>query len=248
MLNDDLKIWEILEEYNYPIKSGLDYINEFTFLVAILLSARAQDKFINTQTKEFFQIAKDENEMLNLGLESIASYINRIGLWRNKAKNIYQLAQQIKKLKQINQSGQGKAWYDEMCEKYNENRYGEDEYGDLTLYGDPISAEGIPSFRLGLIKLAGIGRKSANAFLNVVYNAPVFPVDTHVARVGQRIGLIEGNNPVQLEKMMHEIVPKKYAKVACHWLVWHGRNVCNARKPNCGECKLKEHCNYVKKL
>jgi endonuclease-3 len=243
MLNNDLKIWQALESYNYEAKSGLDYINEFTFLVAILLSAQAQDKFINTQTKEFFQKASNANKMLNLGIQGIMDYINRISLWKNKAKNIYKLASQIIELKKINESGNAKNWYDDICAQHTH-----DEYNDLTLYGPPISKEGLPSFRLGLLQLAGIGRKSANVFLNVVYNAPVFAVDTHVARVGQRLGLIEGNNPFQLEKMMVEVVPKKYEKVACHWLVWHGRNVCNAKKPKCGECKLKEYCNYVKKL
>lgn len=232
-------IWKILESYGYPAKSGLDYINEFTFLVAILLSAQAQDAFINTQTPDFWRIAPDAERMHDLGVDEIARYIQRIGLWRNKAQNIYKLSKQVMEFKQIRDK---QAWYDNLCQEYDCLL---DD--DTKLYGPIISDEGIPGFRLGLLQLAGIGRKSANVFLNVVYKAPVFPVDTHVQRVGTRIGLVEGRNPLQIEQMMSETVPAEYAAVACHWLVWHGRRVCMAKKPQCERCLLKNCCNYVKK-
>ncbi len=233
-----MNIWEALASYDYPNKSGLDYINEFTFLVAILLSAQAQDAFINTQTPDFFKIAPNANAMYDLGVEKIAHYIHRIGLWRNKAQNIHKLSAKIIEFQQIKDQ---RTWYDNLCQQYPSN--GDDTH----LYGPIISSEGIPGFRIGLLQLAGIGRKSANVFLNVIYNAPVFPVDTHVQRVGKRLGIVSGNNPFEMEQMMIESVPFEYSKVICHWLVWHGRRVCDAKKPKCGDCKLKKYCNYVKK-
>jgi len=241
------KIWQLLASYNYPAKSGLDYINEFTFLVGVLLSAQAQDAFINTQTPEFFKAAPDSQSMHALGVEEIARYVQRIGLWRNKSLNIHKLAKQVQEFKKIKADGKEKEWYDSLVEKCYTAGDESDFNDDLHVYGPIISDEGIPSFRLGLIQLAGIGRKSANVFLNVVYNAPTFPVDTHVQRVGSRLGVVEGNNPVEMEYMMKSAVPHEYAKVACHMLVWHGRKVCFAKKPDCAGCKLKNYCNFVKK-
>ena len=108
---DNEEAWKALESYGYPSKSGLDYINNFTFLVAILLSAQAQDAFINTQTSDFWHAAPDAEKMHDLGVDAIAGYIRRIGLWRNKAQNIYKLANQILELKKIKDQ---QAWYDEL--------------------------------------------------------------------------------------------------------------------------------------
>lgn len=234
--------WAKLAEYGYETKSGLIYVNEFTFLVAILLSAQARDEFINTQTPEFFKIAPDAPSMLALGVEEIGRYIQRIGLWRNKAKNIFALSKKVVEFQEIKAAGHEKTWY----EGFLETRY---EDSDMHLYADPLSQEGIPSFRRGLLELDGIGRKSANVFLNCVYQAPVFAVDTHVQRVGgaHRLNVALGRNPFEIEKMMEETVPAKYAVSACHWLVWHGRKICLARKPNCRECHLREYCNFLHK-
>lgn len=230
--------WQALEACNYEAKSGLTYVNEFTFLVAILLSAQARDEFINTQTPALFKEAPDAERMCALGIDTIAFFIQKIGLWRNKAKNIHALAKKVCEFKEIYKQGNQNAWYQNF----------EGEGDDLKLYGDPISSEGLPSFRLGLLELAGIGRKSANVFLNVIYDAPVFPVDTHVQRVGNRLGVAVGDNPLEIEKMMQESVPEEYAAKACHWLVWHGRKICLARKPKCSECSLKNYCNYYQNM
>lgn len=256
-------VFEILEKYNYPNVSGLNYVNEFTFLVAIILSAQAKDEFINTQTPLFFAKASTPEQMVELGVDGICEYIKRIGLWRNKALNIYKLAQQVCELKAMSEISL-QNWYDDLANKYDlEN--GDDfllheknsereikcidgskpkiSYDDSSKI---ISNEGIPKFRLGLVQLAGVGRKSANVFLNCIYNAHVFPVDTHVIRLTHRLGIAEGT-PVEIEKTMQEIVPDKYSAHASNWLVWHGRRVCFAKKPDCVDCLLKNYCNFFKK-
>ncbi|WP_342261956.1 endonuclease III [Alphaproteobacteria bacterium endosymbiont of Tiliacea citrago] len=228
-------IFEILESYNYPLKSALIYKNEFTFLVAIILSAQSRDDFVNTQTPSLFDQHDSPEKILELGNE-LFEYIKKIGLWRNKGKNILELCKQIIQLKKTLNI---KSWYESFYEK----NFIED---DLNLFGPIISKEGIPSFRSGLLTLSGVGRKTANVFLNVVYNANVFPVDTHVIRLTNRLGISDNKNPLEIEKKLMDIVPEYYKNKICHFLVYHGRTICKAVKPKCSECKLKEHCFFYK--
>lgn len=234
-----MEFFEALKQMNYEHKSGLDYINEFTFIVGIILSAQSKDSFINSQTKEFFQNYETSEKMQELGIGGIEQYINKIGLWRNKAKNIYKLSEKISKLKKFSKT---------EAENWHSGFENNDFHDDLKIYGSEIlSKEGIPSFRAGLLYLDGIGRKSANAFLNIIYDAPTIVVDTHVLRLTKRLNLSFSDNPFEVEKDLHEIVPEKYKKYISSWLVWHGRTKCFARKPNCTDCLLKEYCNYENK-
>ncbi len=95
-----------------------------------------------------------------------------------------------------------------------------------------------------LMKLPGIGRKSANVIASVIYNKPVIAVDTHVFRVSRRLGLSEGKDPLAVEKDLTENIPEDKRAIAHHWLILHGRYICVARKPKCSLCGLKELCLY----
>ena len=96
-----------------------------------------------------------------------------------------------------------------------------------------------------LQKLPGVGRKSANVIAAVIHNLPVMPVDTHVFRVSARIGLTrDAKTPLQAEYQLYEVFPKKLIPNAHHWLILHGRYICQARKPKCSECGLTEVCKY----
>jgi endonuclease-3 len=96
-----------------------------------------------------------------------------------------------------------------------------------------------------LQQLPGVGRKTANVVASVVYKKPVMAVDTHVFRVSKRIGLTPGaRNPLETEKILSANIPSELMHNAHHWLILHGRYVCIARKPKCGECGLKELCRY----
>lgn len=99
-----------------------------------------------------------------------------------------------------------------------------------------------------LVQIPGIGRKTANVILSVAYNHPALAVDTHVFRVAARIGLTKNaKNPEEAEQQLLQIIPKKYLSNAHHWLILHGRYVCTAKNPKCGECVIKEYCEYLKK-
>lgn len=102
----------------------------------------------------------------------------------------------------------------------------------------------LPSTREELESLPGVGRKTANVILNVVFKQPTMPVDTHLLRICPKIGLAEGNNPLQVEKSLLERIPSRYMEHAHHWLIIHGRYVCTARNPKCEECIISDLCAH----
>lgn len=97
-----------------------------------------------------------------------------------------------------------------------------------------------------LVKLPGVGRKTANVIASVVYDRPVIAVDTHVFRVSRRTGLSDGETVEAVERDLTANIPEKLRAKAHHWLILHGRYICTARKPKCEECGLKEWCrDYI---
>lgn len=106
----------------------------------------------------------------------------------------------------------------------------------------------VPSEMKDLIKLPGVGRKTANVILSVVFDKPAMAVDTHVFRVANRIGLTTNSKtPLETEKDLVKYIPTQYISTAHHWLILHGRYVCQARKPKCEKCGLQLYCKYFTK-
>jgi endonuclease-3 len=93
-----------------------------------------------------------------------------------------------------------------------------------------------------LMELPGVGRKTANVVLSVGFDIPAIAVDTHVFRVANRLKLAVGDTPLVVEKRLMKAIPQEKWSAAHHWLIWHGRNICKARKPLCHECPLAEVC------
>ena len=102
----------------------------------------------------------------------------------------------------------------------------------------------VPRNREALEALSGVGRKTANVVLNVVFGEPTIAVDTHIFRVGNRTNLAPGKDPRQVEDRLEKIVPDKYKLHAHHWLILHGRYICIARKPRCPDCIVADLCRY----
>lgn len=103
----------------------------------------------------------------------------------------------------------------------------------------------VPGNMDDLLKLPGVGRKTANLILGDIFKAPSsVVVDTHCIRLSNRMGLADSKEPVKIEKTLREVLPPEKSNDFCHRLVIHGRAVCTARNPRCGECCLKEICNY----
>ena len=107
----------------------------------------------------------------------------------------------------------------------------------------------VPSDIDSLLTIPGVGRKTANVILAVAFDTPAMPVDTHVFRVANRIGLTNNSkNPTQTERELVKNIPKQFLSCAHHWLILHGRYVCVARKPKCEECGLTKWCNYFSQI
>ncbi len=105
----------------------------------------------------------------------------------------------------------------------------------------------VPSNREQLEALPGVGRKTANVVLNTAFGEPTIAVDTHIFRVSNRTGLAKGKTPLEVEKRLVRSTPDEFKKNAHHWLILHGRYVCKARKPMCGECAIVEWCEFRQK-
>lgn len=100
-----------------------------------------------------------------------------------------------------------------------------------------------------LKKLPGVGQKTANVIASIIYNKPVLAVDTHVFRVSARLGLTTGaKTPLAAEKQLEKYIPEELIPIAHHWLILHGRYICQARKPKCLECGLRPYCKYFQNL
>ena len=102
----------------------------------------------------------------------------------------------------------------------------------------------VPDNLEDLIKLPGVGRKTANVVLNVLFNKPTMPVDTHLLRISPKIGLAQGSTPLEREKSLCARIPQEYMNHAHHWLILHGRYICTARNPHCENCIINDICKH----
>jgi len=105
----------------------------------------------------------------------------------------------------------------------------------------------VPRTRKALEALPGVGRKTANVVLNVLFGEPTMAVDTHIFRLGNRTGLAPGKNPLDVEKGLLKVIPKEFMQHAHHWLILHGRYICTARKPKCHQCPVVAECHWPEK-
>ena len=184
--------------------SELDYVNAFTLLVAVVLSAQTTDKGVNKATGPLFKVADTPEKMLALGEEGLIPYIKTIGLYKNKAKHVIGLSKKL-------------------IEDFDST---------------------VPATREELMTLPGVGRKTANVVLNVIFHQPTMPVDTHLLRISPKIGLAEGDTPEKVEKSLLERIPEEFLADAHHWILLHGRYVCTARAPKCDECIIHDLCKH----
>jgi endonuclease III len=186
----------------------LDHSNPLELLVATILSAQCTDKQVNIVTADLFQKYRSAEDFAHAPLAELEQDVRRIGLYRNKAKNIQA-----------------------ACRKLIEHHGGE-----------------VPKTMDELTALDGVGRKTANVVLGNAFGINVgVVVDTHVARLSQRLVLTKETDPVKIEQALMKLVPRDDWAQFSHWLIWHGRRRCSARKPDCGECELRELCPSAQK-
>jgi len=105
----------------------------------------------------------------------------------------------------------------------------------------------VPNTRKALEALPGVGRKTANVVLNVLFGEPTMAVDTHIFRLGNRTGLAPGKTPLDVEKRLLKVIPQEFIQHAHHWLILHGRYICTARNPKCHQCPVATECHWPEK-
>jgi endonuclease-3 len=203
-----LEIYARLRKQNPNPRSELEYRTPFELLVSVVLSAQATDKSVNLATAKLFPVANTPKAMVKLGEARLIPYIQTIGLFRTKARNVIALSQQL------------------IAEH----------------------AGNVPSDHDALTKLPGVGRKTANVVMNVAFGHPTIAVDTHIFRVANRTGLAPGKNPEEVEHKLIKFTPAEFRHNAHHWLILHGRYVCQARLPHCWECVIVDLCEFRHKV
>lgn len=197
-----------LQAQNPHPTTELEFHSPFELLIAVLLSAQATDISVNAATRQLYPIANTPETILQLGEEKLREYVQRIGLYKTKAKHIML-----------------------TCKILLEQHGGE-----------------VPQTREALEALPGVGRKTANVVLNTAFGQPTIAVDTHIFRVSNRIGIAPGKDVREVEDKLIKFIPDEFKLDAHHWLILHGRYICQARKPKCGQCLIENVCEFKKKV
>lgn len=181
----------------------LRFSTPLELLVATILSAQCTDRQVNIVTESLFQKYRSAQDYADANPETLAGDIRRIGLFRNKAKNI------------------------QSCCRVLVERHGGQ----------------VPDTMEALIALDGVGRKTANVVLGNAFGIEAgIVVDTHVARLSQRLKLTTQTQPEKIEQDLVPWVPRSDWTLFSHWLIWHGRRRCGARSPECGACEIRDLC------
>jgi endonuclease III len=181
----------------------LAYSNPLELLVATILSAQCTDRQVNIVTPGLFKKYRAVADFAQAPPAEFEAAIRRIGLYRNKAKNIQA-----------------------TCSRLLEKHGGQ-----------------VPRTMEELIELPGVGRKTANVVLGNAFNVSVgIVVDTHVARLSERLRLTRHSAPEKIEADLQKLVPADEWTNFSHLLIWHGRRCCFARNPNCAQCQIQADC------
>ena len=186
----------------------LNFTTPFELLTATVLSAQCTDERVNIVTAELFRRAHTPEQIMALGLNDLEKIIRPLGLYHNKAKNLYHAAEILVK----------------------------DYAGE------------VPEDINVLRQLPGVGRKTTNVVASNAFGIPALAVDTHVFRVAHRLGLARGNTPEKVEEELMAVFPREQWSRVHHLLIFLGRRICMARKPNCAECPLRSVCTVPENL
>ncbi len=194
--HDELKV-------EYPdAECELGYRNPYELLAATILSAQATDVSVNKVTPDLFKRFPDPESLSVANTEEVESFINSIGLFRGKAKNLVGMAQRLV---------------------------------------DHFDSQ-VPESMSDLVSLPGVGRKTANVVRSVALGLPGLPVDTHVGRLSRRLGITDETDAVKIESTLNPMLPAGERGDFSLRVILHGRRVCFARKPSCGNCVLSYFC------
>lgn len=186
-------------------KCELFYSQDYELAIAVMLSAQTADKAVNVVTQILFNKYPTLESLNNAKIEDIEACIKSLGLYKNKAKNIKEMAS--------------------------------------ILISDFSSK--LPSDKNELQKLPGIGNKSAGVIRIEIFKIPDLPVDTHIIRITNRLGIAnKKDEPIDIERKLKKLIPESSWIKTHHQLIHFGRYFCTAKSPKCDECKLRDICKY----
>lgn len=184
----------------------LDHRSPFELVCATALSAQSTDVQVNRVTPALFECYPTPAALAEAPQEAVEACINRLGMFRQKAKNLIGLARAL-------------------VEKHQGQ---------------------VPADLDALVALPGVGRKTANVVLGVAFQAPVgVVVDTHVQRITQRLGWTEHSDVLKIERDLMTLLPRREWDRVSHTLIFHGRRICDARKPACSTCPVNRRCEHA---
>lgn len=201
------KIINILKKAYPDPKPLLHYHNHFELLVATILAAQCTDERVNQVTPELFKAYPDASTMAKATLADLERLIHATGFFRNKARNLKNLA--------------------------------------ITI--DKSFQQDLPQSVEELIKLPGVGRKTANVITAHLFNKASVIVDTHFKRVTRRIGFVSQEDPEKIEKEIKSFLDMDFWTDFSSLINYHGRNYCKARKPLCSQCPIEKLCSFKNK-
>lgn len=186
-------------------KCELFYSQDYELAIAVMLSAQTTDKAVNKVTQTLFKKYPTLESLNKAKIEDIEECIKSLGLYKNKAKNIKEMAS--------------------------------------ILISDFSSK--LPSDKTELQKLPGIGNKSAGVIRIEIFKIPDLPVDTHIIRITNRLGIANNKDePIDIERKLKKLIPESSWIKTHHQLIHFGRYFCTAKSPKCDECKLRDICKY----
>jgi endonuclease-3 len=213
MTRDEIETTLRILKKRWPNPGAMEIGNPYQNLVAVMLSARTRDEQVLKLLPRFFAVFPTVQKLATATTKQIESRINTIGMFRQKAKHLKKMAEQVVK------------WTGGAGEK---------------------DGSRIPSTMDELIRLAGVGRKTASVVLVASFNTPAIAVDTHVHRVTNRLGWVQTQTPRKTEAALLKRVPDKLKHTVNQVFVKHGRYIC-IRKPRCWACPVRDMCAFKKK-
>ncbi|RYZ07849.1 MAG: endonuclease III [Myxococcales bacterium] len=197
------ELYRVIRERHPDAHCELDHTTPFELIVATVLSAQSTDVMVNKITPELFRRWPGPRELASANPAEVEQVLSKIGMFRQKTKNIVGLSQQL-----------------------------------LEKHGGQV-----PRTLDELVKLPGVGRKTANVVLGVAFGAPEgVVVDTHVQRISQRLALTKHTEPLEIEQDLMKLFERTLWDPLSHTLIFHGRRICTAQKPACAACPAQELC------
>lgn len=198
-----LAILSFLDAYYPDVQGELLYSEDYELLIAVVLSAQSTDKAVNVVTRKLFHDYSSLNQLLTLKEEDFAAYFQTLGLFRNKARHVFDLIRILD------------AKYDQK----------------------------VPKSKEALLKLPGVGVKTANVVRAELFSIPEIAVDTHVNRIAKRLGFAENNDDISIvEAKLRRRLPKDRWIKTHHQMIHFGRYFCKAQNPQCRQCPLINIC------